>query len=114
MRVWREEMGLSQTEAAARLGTPRNNWARWERGHTWPDRGWRARIVALIEGRPKTLGEMLQSVRETHAILQTEAAAAAGVSRRTWQAWENGEYPPSARMMRRLYRFIDRQMAAFR
>jgi DNA-binding transcriptional regulator YiaG len=32
IRATRERLGLTQTEAAQRLGVSENTWARWERG----------------------------------------------------------------------------------
>ena len=44
LRVWRTAKGLTQPEAAARVGEPVEEWARWESGTASPPEVKRARI----------------------------------------------------------------------
>lgn len=36
LRGWRAAQGLSQREAAAKIGTSQGRWAKWEGGHERP------------------------------------------------------------------------------
>ena len=108
--AWRRAHGLSQSAAAQLLRTTGNTWARWERGHTWPNQGWRERIVALLEGAPAgarglVAGEY-RRFRQDHGLSVAEAAQRVGVTPRAWYAWEAGQYGP--RRARRLFRLMDR------
>ena len=101
MRRYRWIERISQRDAAKRLGTIKNNWARWERGDVWPDPAWRERILALVEGRANPAAARgpfavaCRHFREREGVTQTEAAELIGVHLRTWRRWECGEAVPS-------------------
>ncbi len=108
------------------LATSPNNWARWERGHTWPDSHWLHRIYRLMDlyGSSQWLpGDMLPAKRSTGVLSdelreyrqlvahsQAEAAAAFGVAVRTWKRWESGMVRPDVANLGRLHRWITAQL----
>lgn len=51
--------------------------------------------------------DRLQSARRQAGLTQAEAAAAAGVSTRTWERWEGGESTPSSRKLPQIARALN-------
>jgi len=49
LRQWREGNGLSQVQAAARIGKTQVQWGRYERGESTPLAGTRAELETLVE-----------------------------------------------------------------
>jgi DNA-binding transcriptional regulator YiaG len=117
MAAYRALHGLTQVQAAARLGTAQHVWARWETGAVWPDPAWRARILALVQGdgrgdggtahKAQPFATACKQFREREAVTQAEAAALLGVDERTWRRWENGESAPR-RHSREFWRKLNR------
>lgn len=113
MAAYRALHGLTQAQAAARLGTAQHVWARWETGAVWPDPAWRERILALVNavsgewdgGRLRRTA--CRHFRRREAVTQAEAAALLGVDERTWRRWENGESAPR-RHSREFWRRLNR------
>jgi transcriptional regulator with XRE-family HTH domain len=50
LREWRESMGLSQEEAARRIGAKQRTWAGWETFGTTPEVDYCEAIEALTKG----------------------------------------------------------------
>ncbi len=120
MLAWRTSRGLTQLQAANLLATAWNNWARWERGHTWPDGHWRRRINRLIVQTTEdadvrhagVLAGELSDYRRLLALTQREASEAFGCSLRTWQRWENGSVQPIGVYRSRVHRHVDGALRA--
>jgi transcriptional regulator with XRE-family HTH domain len=121
MAAYRALHGLTQAQAAARLGVAQERWSRWETGAVWPDPAWRARILALCLGTPGREGayatgpfaRSCRQFRQREAVTQAEAAALLGVDERTWRRWENGESAPK-RHSREFWRTLNRPAAALK
>jgi transcriptional regulator with XRE-family HTH domain len=47
---WRKREGISQAEAARRIGGAQSTWARWETGHVRPEYETAARIELRSDG----------------------------------------------------------------
>ena len=108
IRAGRIEAGLSQVQAAALIDAGVRSWQRWETGSIgmpaalWQQ--WRnavarhpAPVISRRRGRPAISSDpatpSAASVRHARSLVgltQDDAAALAGVSRRTWQRWEEG------------------------
>lgn len=98
MAAYRAIHGLTQREAAERLGVARDVWARWETGAVWPDPQWRERILALCAGnegdKPTPFASACKAFRQREGVTQAEAAELLGVDVRTWERWEGGHMAP--------------------
>ena len=116
MAAYRALHGLTQAEAAARLGVRQQHWARWETGARWPDPAWRERILALVNGRsggPSPFAAACRAFREREAVTQREAAELLGVDIRTWERWESGKMAPK-RHGRAFWRKLNRPAVVLR
>lgn len=49
MKSWRRRTGLTQAEAALRLGLPLGTWRNWEQGRTRPSRMAEQGLTLLME-----------------------------------------------------------------
>lgn len=95
VRRRRLKKGLTQKEAADKLGV--NPWTvlNWERGHTRPPD---ASIPAIVEflsydpfPEPTTLPQHLLAKRRAMGWSIKEAAQALGVDPSSWRNWERGQ-----------------------
>jgi transcriptional regulator with XRE-family HTH domain len=50
LRVWREKVGLSQDEAARRVGTSQRTWGAWEANGTTPEIDFAEAIEKMTNG----------------------------------------------------------------
>lgn len=95
IRKKRLELGLSQRQAANRLGI--NNWTilNWEKDHTKPPIESMPGILQFLGydpfPEPQSLPERLLRKRRQMGWSIREAALRLGVDPSTWQAWEQGQ-----------------------
>jgi transcriptional regulator with XRE-family HTH domain len=94
VRKRRLELGLTQTQAAERLGV--NPWTilNWEKGHTEPPIKSMPAIIRFLSydpfSEPKNIPERLLAKRRAMGWGQRELAEHLGVDRCTITAWELG------------------------
>lgn len=105
------DLGLTQKEAAERLGVGATTVAKWlkERGvpelRRWP------RVIRFLgydpRPTPKDLGQRLVQYRQSRGLSQVEMAAKLGVDPGTLSRWEHGRRPTTSRIEPTITRILD-------
>jgi DNA-binding transcriptional regulator YiaG len=94
-------IGLTQREAAARIGVCRDALARWEVRPMVPDVQTMPAVIAFLEYNPlpaaQTFPELLLRTRRTLGLGQAELAALLSVPFTTLHSWERGVFAPGPR-----------------
>jgi len=98
VRERRAVLGLTQAEAAARIGVCRDALARWELRPMVPDVHTMPAVIAFLGYNPlptaMTFPEFLLRTRRTLGLDQAALAALLSVSFNTLRSWERGLFPP--------------------
>jgi len=103
VRERRAEFGLTQAQAAARIGICRDALARWEVRPIVPDVHSMPAVIAFLGYNPlptaRTFPELLQRTRRTLGFDQASLADVLSVPFNTLHAWERGVFAPGAERM---------------
>lgn len=120
LRKRRLDLGLSQSQAAKKMGVSPASVLHWELGQTLPELRFLRRIWAFLgqvvqpgsiaadeDSNPLlTLGERLCRARRHAAMTQQQLARQLGVDPCTIQAWETGRHQPQEWLLCRLREFL--------
>jgi transcriptional regulator with XRE-family HTH domain/pyrrolidone-carboxylate peptidase len=94
LAVRRTELGLSNRDAAAQLGTSAGTYRRWERGLDRPSVRFHPAIIAFLgydpNPNPQEFGQLIRAARERDGLSRSELGRQLGVSSSTVKAWETG------------------------
>jgi DNA-binding transcriptional regulator YiaG len=100
VRERRAALGLTQAQAAARIGVCRDALARWEILPRAPDMHTMPAVIAFLGYNPlppaRTFPELLLRTRRTLGLDQVALAALISVPFNTLNAWERGLFAPGA------------------
>jgi transcriptional regulator with XRE-family HTH domain len=99
VRRRRQELGLTQTEAAKAVGVVRDALARWESKGSDPDLRTLPAVIKFLgydpRPSPSTFAEFLKHARGGMGLSVPELAAQIGIPAPSLHAWEQGRYEPS-------------------
>ena len=116
LRARRKVLGLTQAEAANRIGVVRDAVAKWESGLRKLDRRNMPSVIRFLGYDPQppatTFGELIGRTRRTLGLNQTGIAKALGVPTQSLRMWERGCYMPKEERRRLLEARIVALMAA--
>jgi DNA-binding transcriptional regulator YiaG len=103
VRERRTELGLTQAQAAARIGICRDALARWEVRPMMPDVHTMPAVIAFLGYNPlpsaHTFQELLLRTRRTLGLDQASLADVLSVPFNTLHSWERGLFAPCAERM---------------
>jgi transcriptional regulator with XRE-family HTH domain len=106
------DLGITQKEAARRMGADQWTIINWERNRTRPAVRFVPGVVLFLGYDPfpadRAPGERLRSARRRLGLTQRELGSILGLSEATVSDVEHGRLPPSSPAARRLARFLDR------
>lgn len=118
----RQALGLTQGQAAARIGVSQSALSHWERGQGEPREEKRLAAERLIREAERAahpggeedaatdgsdgLDLRIKRARLSSGLTQAEVAARIGVTPRTVSNWERGESTPQARYVEQLEQFL--------
>jgi DNA-binding transcriptional regulator YiaG len=98
VRARRAALGLTQREAATRIGVCRDALARWEVRPIVPDVHTMPAVIAFLGYNPlptaQTFPELLLRTRRTLGLDQAALAALLSVPFNTLHSWERGLFAP--------------------
>ena len=101
VRERRAALGLTQAQAAARIGVCRDALARWEVRPMVPDVHTMPAVIAFLGYNPlpiaRTFPERLRRIRCTLGLDQSALAALLSVPFNTLHSWERGLFAPGPR-----------------
>jgi transcriptional regulator with XRE-family HTH domain len=104
------DLGLTQRQAAARIGGGEAALYNWERGRTAPALWFYPGILAFLGYDPRpavhTVGERLRWYRQQRGTSREVLAQALGVDEGTLARWELGRREPWGRLAERVRRFL--------
>lgn len=100
VRERRQALGLSQADAAKKIGVCRDALARWEINPVVPNVWLMPAIIEFLGYDPqppaRTFRELFLRTRRSLGLNQPKLADALGVPASTLHAWERGLYEPGA------------------
>ena len=105
------DLGISQKEAARRIGADQWTVINWEKGRTEPAVRFVPGVLAFLGFDPRcpgtTFGERLRRARHGQGLSQRRLAQILRVDEGTVRTWETGRHRPSARLFSRLVSLLD-------
>ena len=111
LRARRKVLGLTQADAAKRIGVVRDAVAKWEMGLRKLDRRNMPSVIRFLGYDPQppatTFGELIGRTRRTLGLNQTGIAKALGVPTQSLRMWERDRYMPKPERLRLLEAKID-------
>lgn len=112
LRAYRRREGISQREAAGRLGVSADTAARWEwRGQKPRVEHWAAieRVLGPAEPSPEDLPNRLRRLRRRLGLTQVEFGRRLGVDQACISDWERGRCEPTPERMAKLASAFERE-----
>ena len=101
VRERRRALGISQAQAARRIGLCRDALVRWEMNRTIPDVRMMPKVIEFLGYDPQppatTFRELLLRTRRSLGLNQPEIAALLSVPESTFHDWERGRSEPGAK-----------------
>jgi transcriptional regulator with XRE-family HTH domain len=103
LRARRINLGLFQSQVAARIGVHELTVCNWEGNESQPAVKYIPAIIRFLGYHPQvpttSFPERLIAARRARGLTQKELAAEMGIDASTVQHWERGEHKPSVKKM---------------